>query len=176
MKRVFFFSEERMTMQTFLPYPDFAMSAAVLDNKRLGKQLLENMQIMRALMTGRGWVNHPATLMWHKYEWALLQYHEAIYREWYNHRGFKSHTGTYDAIWDLYEKHKTWTESKVWPYWLGDPTFHRAHQSALLRKDPEYYGPIFGPYVPDDLEMVYPMPENEYRRLLRVIWMPKGEF
>jgi len=28
-------------MQTFLPYPDFARSAAVLDRQRLGKQRLE---------------------------------------------------------------------------------------------------------------------------------------
>jgi hypothetical protein len=29
------------------------------------------------------------------------------------------------------------------PHWLGDPDFHRSHQSALLRKDPEHYGPLF---------------------------------
>lgn len=33
-------------MQTFLPYPDFALSAKVLDNKRLGKQRLEAKQIL----------------------------------------------------------------------------------------------------------------------------------
>ena len=36
-------------MQTFLPYPDFAESAKVLDNKRLGKQRVECLQIMKAL-------------------------------------------------------------------------------------------------------------------------------
>jgi hypothetical protein len=43
------------------------------------------------------------------------------------------------------------------PRWLGDPAFHRAHQSALVRKDPEFYGPRF-PGVPDDLEYVWPEP------------------
>lgn len=34
-------------MQTFLPYPDFAESAKVLDNGRLGKQRLEAKQILQ---------------------------------------------------------------------------------------------------------------------------------
>jgi hypothetical protein len=162
-------------MQTFMPFADFGMSASVLDNKRLGKQLLENKQIMTALMTGRGWVNHPVTLMWRKYEWALCQYHEAMYREWTMARGFKSHAQTYDDLFDIYENHKTWTESKVWPYWLGDPTFHDSHKSTLLRKNPEHYSQYFEGYDPS-IEIVYPMPEAEYKRLLRNIWMPRGEF
>jgi hypothetical protein len=162
-------------MQTFLPFADFAMSAAVLDNKRLGNQLRENKQIMTALMLNRGWVNHPATLMWRKYEWALCQYHEAIYREWTYERGFKSHTQTYDDLFDIYERGKTWTEAKVWPYWLGDPTFHDSHKSTLLRKNPAHYAQYFAGYDPT-VEIVYPMPEDEYKRLLRIVWMPRGKF
>ena len=33
-------------MQTFLPYPDFARSARVLDRKRLGKQRVETLQVL----------------------------------------------------------------------------------------------------------------------------------
>lgn len=36
-------------MQTFLPYPDFAESASVLDRQRLGKQRVETLQVMKAL-------------------------------------------------------------------------------------------------------------------------------
>lgn len=36
-------------MQTFLPYADFDASAASLDTQRLGKQRVENLQIMQAL-------------------------------------------------------------------------------------------------------------------------------
>ena len=43
------------------------------------------------------------------------------------------------------------------PSWLGDEAFHRSHRSALRRKDPEWYGPLF-PDVPDDLEYVWPRP------------------
>lgn len=41
------------------------------------------------------------------------------------------------------------------PGWLGDPAFHRSHRSALLRKDPDHYGPLFTD-VPDDLPYVWP--------------------
>lgn len=37
-------------MQTFLPYPNFIGSAKVLDSRRLGKQRVENLQIMQALL------------------------------------------------------------------------------------------------------------------------------
>jgi len=36
-------------MQTFLPYASFAKSAACLDNRRLGKQRVEAMQILKIL-------------------------------------------------------------------------------------------------------------------------------
>jgi hypothetical protein len=42
------------------------------------------------------------------------------------------------------------------PPWLGDPEFHRSHQSSLVRKDPEHYGVMF-PGVPDDLEYHWPV-------------------
>jgi hypothetical protein len=42
------------------------------------------------------------------------------------------------------------------PEWLGRPEFHRSHQSNLIRKDPEYYGPVFAG-VPSDLEYVWPV-------------------
>ena len=74
-------------MQTFLPYADFLASAKALDQKRLGKQRVETIQV------------------------------------------------------------------------LGDPLFHRSHQSALLRKDPSFYRPLFGPDVPDDLPYVWPSPD-----------------
>lgn len=40
-------------MQTFLPYPNFIGSAKVLDVRRLGKQRVENLQIMQTLLGKR---------------------------------------------------------------------------------------------------------------------------
>jgi len=39
-------------MQTFLPYPDFVQTSKVLDNKRLGKQRVEALQILQVLAIG----------------------------------------------------------------------------------------------------------------------------
>jgi hypothetical protein len=49
--------------------------------------------------------------------------------------------------------------SRDLPRWLGDEGFHRAHQSNLLRKDRDHYGPLFED-VPDDLEYVWPPPDD----------------
>ena len=58
-------------MQTFLPYPDFAKSAACLDNKRLNKQIVECYQILRAITDPTyGWQNHPAVNMWRGFKGA----------------------------------------------------------------------------------------------------------
>ena len=51
-------------MQTFLPYDDFVKSAKVLDYRRLGKQRVEAMQLLKAISGQGGWRNHPAALMW----------------------------------------------------------------------------------------------------------------
>jgi hypothetical protein len=42
------------------------------------------------------------------------------------------------------------------PAWLGDEALHRSHRSALVRKDPARYGPLF-PDVPDDPPSVWPV-------------------
>jgi hypothetical protein len=46
-------------MQTFLPYPDFAESARCLDRQRLGKQIVEVVQILQAL-------KNPTVGRWHR--------------------------------------------------------------------------------------------------------------
>ena len=70
-------------MQTFLPYPDFERTAEVLDDRRLGKQRVEVLQILNAMhRTSGGWVNHPATRMWRGYEPALVAYGLAVIDAW----------------------------------------------------------------------------------------------
>ena len=70
-------------MQTFLPYDDFERSARALDRKRLGKQRVETIQVVRALTRpGYGWVNHPAVLMWRGFEEALGRYGFTCCQAW----------------------------------------------------------------------------------------------
>ena len=71
-------------MQTFLPYEDFAQAAKCLDSKRLGKQRVEALQILNALLKpdAKGWKNHPAVKMWRGNERTLIEYGVAICDEW----------------------------------------------------------------------------------------------
>jgi hypothetical protein len=136
-------------MQTFLPYPDFTASAQVIDYRRLGKQRVETWQILRALAgETKGWTNHPASRMWRGYETALAQYGVKICEEWIR-RGYKD---------TMLQRFQDLTKSKniQMPAWIGDRNFHRSHQSNLIRKDKDFYQPIF-PDVPADLEYIWPV-------------------
>ena len=138
-------------MQTFLPFENFDQTAKSLDMKRLGKQRVETMQIMNAILTpGHGWRNHPAVKMWKPYVLTLMDYQEAICNEWTS-RGYKDTClqKSKDII-TQYEVEQSGT-----PEWLGDIEFHLSHQSNLVRKLPEFYGPLF-PGIPDDLPYVWP--------------------
>ena len=137
-------------MQTFLPYADFEKSAKSLDRQRLGKQRVETMQIMNAILNPNyGWQSHPAVNMWRGHETTLLEYQKAICNEWVS-RGYKD-TCLQKTI-DLVDSVKTNTTR---PGWIGDYEFHLSHQSNLLRKLPDHYSQHFIG-VPDDLPYFWP--------------------
>lgn len=147
-------------MQTFLPLPSFNASAAVLDQARLGKQRVENLQIATALLTGRGWVHHPATKAWDGYEPALLSYHRAIVTEWTS-RGFTDTTlGKMLALFTEHGEPLVGPE----PWWLRNPAYHRAHRSNLLRKMPEHYSDYW-PDLSPRYEYIWPDHANRSFRL-----------
>ena len=123
-------------MQTFLPYKSFQSSARVLDNKRLGKQRVETLQIMKALVTGQGWVNHPATKMWSGYEFALMSYQKAICNEW-TRRGYRD--TCLEKTLELFNSLPIERRRARVPHWLGKKKFHTAHRANLLRKDEDHY-------------------------------------
>ena len=149
-------------MQTFLPYADFERSARVLDRRRLGKQRVECIQVVRGLTrSDYGWRHHPAVLMWKGYEEALGRYAFTCCEVW-TELGFADTCAATIAA-DLRDHgvirvrgRQELAEAGELPPWLGDGAFHRAHRSSLLRKDPAHYGPLF-PDVPDDLEYVWPV-------------------
>lgn len=138
-------------MQTFLPLPDYAESARVLDYKRLGKQRVECKQILLAMnKTSGGWVNHPATKMWRGYEIELARYGFAMCREWVS-RGYNDSLAVFFT--DVVRKYHAEGRNPYCPPWLGNEELHASHRSNLLRKDPLYYGKFnwvetpFLPYV-----------------------------
>lgn len=139
-------------VQTFLPYADFARSARVLDDRRLGKQRVEALQILNALGRERGgWVNHPAVRMWRGFEPALKLYAIAICDEWAA-RGYQDTVR--EQILARCEGGVP-PEEALLPPWLGEPAFHRSHQSNLIRKDPAHYMLRFSS-VPPDLPYAWP--------------------
>jgi hypothetical protein len=175
-----------MTVQTFLPYADFAQSARVLDPKRLGKQRVETIQVVRALTRpGYGWANHPAVLMWKGFEEALGRYGLTCCDVW-TELGFGDTCAVTIAT-DLrvagVDTVRTQPELAIagaLPPWLGNEAVHRSHQSALVRKDPLLYRPHF-PGIPDNLPYVWPVrspavvaaeqrrADNDTRRQLRAL-------
>ena len=145
--------EYNFNMQTFLPYSNFQESAKVLDMKRLGKQRVETMQIMKALLApdSKAWQNHPAVRMWKGYEFALLQYQRAIVREWTG-RGYKDTClQKTEELYAMYAK----SAKKDMPVWLGHEKFHASHRSNLLRKKIEWYNQ-YKWLEPNDMEYVWP--------------------
>ena len=173
-------------MQTFLPYADFERSARTLDPKRLGKQRVETLQVVRALTRpGYGWANHPAVLMWRGFEEALGRYGFTCCRAW-TELGFGD-TCAITIATDLRAAGVATVRTQAelaaagaLPPWLGDEAVHRSHRSALVRKDQAHYRPVF-PDIPDDLPYVWPVrsqaaiaaeqrkAENEARRRERAL-------
>ena len=149
-------------MQTFTPYSDFEASLRVLDQKRLGKQRVEVIQIVRALtVPGYAWSSHPAVLMWKGYEEALGRYGLIACDVW-RELGFADScaaTITEDLVAYGISPLRSYADlgsADALPSWLFDEAVQLSHRSALVRKDPEHYRPVFGD-VPDDLPYVWPV-------------------
>jgi hypothetical protein len=141
-------------VQTFLPYPSFAESAAALDTARLGKQRVETLQLLRAnTVPAYGWRNHPAAKMWRGHLPALTAYGLAMTDAWIA-------AGRPDTVRPQLLRFAPdvdgMPESELeMPPWLGDEAFHLSHRSNLVRKDAAFYRPRFGD-VPDDLPYIWP--------------------
>lgn len=119
-------------MQTFVPYPDMNLSAAALDNKRLGKQRVETLQILNCIVKGgKGWSNHPAVKMWRGNPNGLAAYGVAVCRAWIDLGFADTCTGKILSLVDADERDL--------PIWWGDERVHSSHRSNLVRKDPVFY-------------------------------------
>ncbi|MFN8075630.1 MAG: MSMEG_6728 family protein [Kineosporiaceae bacterium] len=146
-------------MQTFVPCPDFATSAAVLDARRLGKQRVEAFQLLRALtLPEYGWKHHPATKMWRGFVPALVAYGLTMAHAWVE-RGFADSTRASLLEFTGGEEPDVAALARDGglPPWLGRADLHLSHRSALARKDPEHYGAVFGDVDPE-LPYVWPRP------------------
>ena len=149
-------------MQTFMPHDTYAESAQALDPKRRRNQRNECKVIVKTLLgmyppreDGRpgGWPHHPAVLQWRGYEHALCRYALDVCRACIGAgdvngdlSGFFLHTAA-----ELPDTGR--------PPWMGRADYHLSHRSNLIRKDPDYYRPLW-PDVPPDLPYVWPSKET----------------
>lgn len=132
-------------MQTFLPYPDFRKSLECLDPRRLGNQVYRE---CKTLING-GWPHHPVAKMWRDYRWALAHY-AVTGLNVLTSRGLY-----YPHHYEFFERIMQDETNHDIPWWLGWEPLHLSHRSNLIRKDPEWYGPMF-PGVEPSLPYVYP--------------------
>jgi hypothetical protein len=140
-------------MQTFLPYEDFTKSVECLDWQRLGKQRIETLQIIKALILPTyGWKNHPAVKMWDGCISYLQHYGIMCCGEWLL-RGYDDSVSDQIASFGLPDKPNP-------PWWLGLNCFHLSHQSQLLKKDFRHYSKFaFEAMNYDEIPYVWPQAE-----------------
>jgi hypothetical protein len=92
------------------------------------------MQILQTLERGSRWQNHVAVRMWRGYEDALKLYINVMISEW-KRRGFVNNMNTYAL--------PLWLGDIRLPHWLGDSRLHLSHRCNLVRKDRDFYGPLW---------------------------------
>jgi len=141
-------------VQTFLPYRSFEQSARCLDRQRLNKQRIETLQIMKAIVEGGGWANHPVTKMWENYPFALMSYQVAICTEW-TKRGYND--TCLEKTRELFRQLPDKRQLPRVPPWLGKKRFHSRHRANLLRKSPTHYNQYHWPELPGE-GYWYPIP------------------
>jgi len=125
-------------LQTFVPYSDYIKSHQSLDNRRLIKQNLETTQLLDAILNlptknglpRKGWLNHPALVMWQNNPKALSNYLESGIAV-SNQRGFKTDY-CYERL-CIYRELLVNDNSEN-PIWWGDESVHSSHRSRLLQK------------------------------------------
>lgn len=125
-------------MQTFLTYKSFKDTAKSLDNKRLGKQRVEALQILSVVQwyanpIGKkpAYFHHPACLQWIGYEGVLRSYLNAMIDEWVR-RGFKNNM----------KRQELGDVPMIKPWWMESPYIqevNRTHRQRLMQKDLNYY-------------------------------------
>jgi hypothetical protein len=99
--------------------------------------------------------------MWRGHLEALGRYGLVVARAWVD-RGFSDttvqtirHDLAAAGVVEVREQDELAAAGAL-PAWLGTEEVHRSHRSALLRKDPAWYRPLF-PDDPDDLPYVWPV-------------------
>ena len=147
-------------MNTLLTSPSFFVAAARLSNRDLHIQLVDCLKVGRALL-GRErseWVKHPSVLMWYGSEQAFYYYTLIMHHDWMIRSGKREH-----LAYMKFAQEFNIAMSDGWQTtpWLKDSRLHQSHKSALIQRDPAFYGPVW-PDTPKDLPMFWPTKHEDY--------------
>jgi Pyrimidine dimer DNA glycosylase len=151
-------------VNTFLPFRSYAESAKCLDNKRLFKQLVECKQLWTGIhYQSKGWVNHPATVMWRPYTEQYMAYWRATLLEVVRRGAINP-----DAItrWRKLIDGIGLPLLKRCPWWMEHPAVFVSHRSNLYKKNPDHYRAFECQYT----GYFWPDPEHE-----RYTYLESGE-
>lgn len=134
-------SPTSLNMQLFLPFPNFRLTAACLDDRRLNKQIVEARQVYDILNNSptcratKAQRNHPIITTWQWLEKApyhkLSAYIATLAEEFYIRTG-NSHKSA-DGI----------TQNPANISAEFPAAFHAAHRCALAAKQPTHYNTHF---------------------------------
>ena len=130
---------------TFLPEPDFRLSAQCLDRKRLGSQRLEAKILFRVLNNEIVAPQSKIVKMWKGYENALALYHDLVIEEWVS-RGYANNMPFMKPEGEI-----------IFPPWFGDIKVHSSHRAALLMKDFDWYSKFGWKELPE-IKYYWPVP------------------
>jgi len=145
-------------MITFLPYPDFAKTAHVLDSYRLNKQMADVAAIIDLLhgeVTDSTEYRHSVVQSWNGFEVQLIQYGITLCEEWAS-RGFDSLRIMEKFLWQMGCASST-TYTMDLPPWFGKKEFHLFHRSLLISMDYNHYSLFFDADTPPVLPFLWPV-------------------
>lgn len=168
-------------MQVFRPYVDWARSAGVLDDRRLGRQRVETILVARTILRGlgligdgkRGWLTHPIVQLYlnggRPYLPDLLKYFYALVDEW-ERRGYRNGMDAADVERAVKRVDCDW----------GTPITHVhevEYRRVLILKDPCHYLSKFSREEIEEVLATPPVPirginmwlfdvAEEYRRFI----------
>jgi len=131
-------------MQTFLPYPSYERSADALDPRRLNKQILECVQITKALVgETTSWSNHCVTRMWREAPKGVVLFGLACCKEYRKRPQTRGHHKSEVELVRLLSVCERNGMTENYPRWFNRHKIHEAYKKHLASKD-RYYIDLFG--------------------------------
>jgi len=125
-------------MQVFLPYENYKDSAEVLDPRRRNKQILECVQIAKAILgMSESWRNHCVTRMWDACPKGLVLFGLELCKI-YKFENRKHHKSKNELTKLLHYCCQNGYDNN-YPKWLGIPKIHMYYQQHLKSKDELFY-------------------------------------